>query len=84
MSGLDMNDVNTRMNHLADLHKLWSDGIGIITQQTYLTEMEMELVEELEICLKHLANHMAKDSSLTPYAKEINRIGTNPPPEEKQ
>jgi hypothetical protein len=83
MAGLDLDHVGTRLEHLADLHKLWSDGIGIITQQTYLTEMEQELVADLEKCLKHLENHMAKDYNCSPYAREINRIGTNPPEDVK-
>jgi hypothetical protein len=81
-----MNDVGTRIEHLSDLHELWSEGMEILQRGTYQTEFEKNLIMELEICLKHLANHMSKDynEKQTAYAKEINRIGTTPPPENKK
>jgi hypothetical protein len=80
----NMDDVGTRMKHLSDLHDLWSEGLNIMLRGTYRSEPEIELIKELEICLKHLTNHMAKDYGLeqTKYAQEINRIGTNPPEED--
>jgi hypothetical protein len=79
---VSMNDVGTRMQHLADLHELWTDGVGILSQSAYKTEFNDNLVEELHICIKHLENHMTKDYIQSDYAAEINKIGTTPPPEE--
>jgi hypothetical protein len=80
----NLNDLGTRIQHLSDLHELWSSGLEIMLRGTYHSEPELELIKELEICLKHLTNHMAKDYGIeqVKYAKIINEIGTTPPPPE--
>jgi len=40
MKSKSMEDLGTRLEHLADLHALWSDGIAIMTRGTYQTEFE--------------------------------------------
>jgi hypothetical protein len=77
-----MDDIGTRMEHLADLHELWTSGIEILSRGTYQTVFEQAMIEELEIARTLLARHMAKDYQQSSYAQEINKIGTTPPPEE--
>jgi hypothetical protein len=76
-----MNDYGTRLEHLADLHELWMDGIEILSRGTYQTEFEKAMIEELKIATTLLARHMTKDYNQSSYAQEINKIGKIPPPE---
>jgi hypothetical protein len=73
-----MEDVGTRLDHLSDLHELWSDGVEIMSRGTYQTEFEKQTIEELKIAITLLSRHMTKDYNHSEIAKEINRIGNDP------
>jgi hypothetical protein len=79
-----MTDYGTRLEHLLDLHELWMNGIEILSRGTYQTEFEKEMIEELRIASTLLARHMTKDYNQSTYAKEINRLGTDPDKAEEQ
>jgi Cys-tRNA synthase (O-phospho-L-seryl-tRNA:Cys-tRNA synthase) len=73
-------DVGTRLQHMADLHELWSTAYAILTRPNlYHTALEEERAKALEIALDLLVNHMEAEYNEVPYAKEIND-NTNPPP----
>jgi sugar phosphate isomerase/epimerase len=72
---MDMDHVGRRVDHLAELHELWSDGLALLTRpDIYHTVLEEKMAEELEICIRHLEHHMAKDFNISTYGKEINKL----------
>jgi hypothetical protein len=73
-----MEDVGTRLEHLADLQDLWSGGLAMLLSGTYHSALELEQVEKLEIALKLLENHMTHAYSDVKYAKDINELPRNP------
>jgi len=73
-----MNDVGKRIDHLMALQDLWSTALCILTTGTYHTEEERLQVQEIEIALRLLANHMQNDYDQTGYAIVINSLPRNP------
>ena len=69
-----MDDIGTRLEHLADLQDLWSFALGLLTAGTYHTDTELEQTKELETALQLLERHMLSDYSPTTYAQEINNL----------
>lgn len=73
-----MDDVGTRLQHLAELHLLWSDGLEILTRGTYHSSFEQEQALELEHALKLLSSAMEIDYKPTKYAQVINSLPADP------
>lgn len=72
---LGMDDVGTRIEHLSDLHELWSFAFGLLTTQgIWHTAVEQAQAEELEIGLKLLTKHMQSNYDSRRYAQEINSL----------
>jgi hypothetical protein len=71
---LAMDDVGTRMEHLADLQDLWSFALGLLTAGTYHTEPELEQTSKLETALELLEAHMLTGYCPTAYAQTINNL----------
>lgn len=70
---LQMSDVGTRLEHLIDLHALWSWGLHISTQG-YQTTIDIERAKDLTSAIKLLDAHMEKDFKYVDYAKVINEL----------
>lgn len=71
---LSMEDVGTRLEHLADLQDLWSFALGMLTSGTYHSDPEIEQTRKLEIALELLEEHMLVGYSPTTYAQTINNL----------
>lgn len=72
---LGMDDQGTRMEHLSDLHELWSFAFGLLTTEgVWHTAREESQAEELEIGLKLLTKHMQSGYNSKAYAQEINSL----------
>jgi hypothetical protein len=69
-----MDDVGTRLQHLADLQDLWSFAVGIETAGQYQTEPSIERTKKLQGALELLEAHMMNDYSPTTYAQVINNL----------
>lgn len=71
----DFDHIGRRIEHLMDLHKMWSDGYAILTRPNmHHSPSEYELAEKFKSALSLLSAHMAKDYNQSIYAKEINRL----------
>lgn len=68
-----MEDIGKRIEHLSDLHDLWSGALAYLTAGTYHSAREKEQTKELETALNLLENHMMNGFNVTEYAKDINR-----------
>lgn len=68
-----MEDIGRRIEHLSDLHDLWSGALAYLTAGTYHSEREKEQIAELQTALNLLENHMMNDFNITEYAREINK-----------
>jgi len=69
-----MDDVGTRLQHLADLQELWSFALGIETAGQYQTDPSIDRAKRLEAALQLLEAHMMNDYSPTTYAQVINTL----------
>lgn len=69
-----MSDVGTRMDHIMDLHELWSSAYGMMTSGGWHSLKEAEEVKKLETALEMLNYHLQNDYKDTPYAKVINAL----------
>lgn len=74
LSKYSMQDVGTRLQHLADLQELWSFALGLETATQYQTEPSLERTAKLEAALQLLEAHMMNDYAPTTYAQVINNL----------
>jgi len=71
---ISMDDVGTRMEHMADLHDLWSFAYGQLTTDRYHTGDEDHQAGELNIAIDLLVHHMQSEFKPTTYAQVINNL----------
>jgi hypothetical protein len=69
-----MTDIGTRLQHLMDLQKVWSDALGILTSGTYHSKQEKDRAARLEIALGMLDHYLALGYNDLTYAQEINKL----------
>lgn len=73
-----MQDVGKRIDHMMELHDLWSGVLGLLTAPGWHNPEEEKQAHELEIALKLLTYHMQNDFCIIDYAKVINELPKNP------
>lgn len=70
-----LDDVGTRMEHLMDLHNIWSFGLSLLEKPGWFyTALENDHALLLRAALKMLEYRLEEEYSPTPYAKTINSL----------
>lgn len=73
---LSMKDVGKRLDHLNELHNIWSFALGQLTDMNARdgNVFRENQAKELQIALDLLTFHMQNDYSPTTYAQVINNL----------
>lgn len=71
---ITMDDVGRRLDHLSDLHLLWSFALDYLTTVPYRNETQIQEASELRVALNLLERHMMTGYSHTAYAQVINNL----------
>lgn len=73
---LGPDDVGTRRQHMAELHQLWTDGLGmtLFLQNAYENEEAQERQKKLEIAIELLETTLFQNSEILSCIKEINSL----------
>jgi len=67
-------DIGPRLEHLMDLHNVWSFGLSLLERPGYHTDLEKQHAEMLRVAIKMLNYRLEEEYSPTPYAKVINSL----------
>lgn len=80
MKKLTMEDVGTRLDHLADLYDMWNEGLTIAenSEKRHSTPMGAAQVRELQHAVQLLWYHMTTDYDSFQYSTVIARLPKAP------
>lgn len=71
---VSMTDVGVRLEHLSDLHLIWSFALDYLTAMPYRKETHIQQASELRIALDLLEKFMMTEYDCTAYAQVINNL----------